>query len=578
MDTNILHAFAQSAAKLGDATCYRYKRGARWEKLTWREADSLVSGLALQLERKGVKRGNRVAIFSPTRIEWSIADLAIIAAGAVTVPIYPTLPRDRVEHILKDADIHAVFVGNDGLNESIAKIAADIGRNLEIMALEGLIGGGNVEHSTSIKERAALIAPDDVATIIYTSGTTGVPKGVVLTHRNLMAEVNATSRIISFSKDEIGLMCLPLAHVLGRLMQFHHLKQGYQVAFIESFDKFAQNCVDVRPHFIVGVPRIIEKMHERLTRHFEGASLLVKKFSGWGIEVGKRVGLLHQKHRPVPFLLKVKYFLASKLIYKKIAGRLGGRLKIFISGGAPLLADYAKFFQALGLLVLEGYGLTETFAAATVNRPDDYHFGTVGKPVPGVDVKLAPDGEVLVKGPTVFREYLNMPDETRAAKTPDGWFKTGDIGEISRDGFLRITDRKKDIIVTSGGENVAPQLIESLLTENRFINYCMVYGDRKKYLVALITLDPEAIREYAAKTGINSDFASIANHPKVRELVTSIVKEKNAVLARHETIKKFAILGHDFSVETGELTPTLKVRRRFTAEKYKDILEGLYRE
>jgi len=576
MRENIVQVFFETAKRQGDRCCYQYKKDGRWQALTWNEAASLVCKIAAGLESKGVKSGDKVAIFSSTRLEWSIADMAIMACGAITVPIYPTLPKERIEHILKDAGIRLIFLESGKLQNTIETIAAHISHPIEIIQIDSpLMDNADPSH---IKKRAASIKGDDIASIIYTSGTTGVPKGAVLTHGNMMAEADGASRIFKFRPDEVGFMCLPLAHVLGRLMQFHHLTGGYQVAFMESVEKFAENCRDVRPHFIVGVPRMIEKMHERLVRHVEGASKARRRIFDWAIKIGKEAGGLRQKHRRLPLILRLKHFIASILVFRKINRQLGGRLRLFISGGAPLGGDYAKFFQTIGLLVLEGYGLTETFAAATVNRPDDYHFGTVGKPLPGVEIKLAPDGEVLLRGPTVFREYLNMPDETRAAKTADGWFRTGDIGELSRDGFLRITDRKKDIIVTAGGENVAPQMIESLLMESRFINYCMVYGDKKKYLTALITLDPESIREFASKTGINSDFKSLAYHPQIKDLIASVIKEKNLKLARHETIKKFAILDHDFSVEAGELTPTMKVRRKFTAQKYKEILESLYRD
>ncbi len=577
---NILEAFAKTVRELGRNPCFHFKKNDRngvWRTMTWDGAARAVMNLARILEARGVAAGNRVAIYSSTRVEWTIADLAILFCRAVTVPIYHTLPQERISHIIADSDIRFVFVENARLKEQIERIESSSSRKLTVFCFEDepIVRDYDVRLA-DLEERAERVLPDDVASIIYTSGTTGVPKGAVITHRNIMEEVTGTSEIFRFPPGQTGFMCLPLAHVLGRLMQF--LAGGYQVAYLEAFDKFAENCCEVRPDFIVGVPRIVEKMQERLAHRMENAPWVEKRIFNWALSVGKRAGQLHQKHIKLPLLLRVKHRIASKLVYEKINSRLGGKLKLFISGGAPLAGDHAKFFQAVGLLILEGYGLTETFAAATVNRPDDYHFGTVGKPVPGVEVKLASDGEILVHGPTVFREYLNMPEETRAAKTPDGWLKTGDVGEMSRDGFLRITDRKKDIIVTAGGENVAPQLIESLLMESRFINYCMVYGDRKKYLTALITLEPDAVRDYARRAGIDPDPSSIGSHPKIRELIASIIREKNANLANHETIKKFAIIGNAFSVETGELTPTLKVRRRYTAEKYKDVLESLYRE
>lgn len=584
MNRNILQLFEGTSARNPNGTCFLHVRGRKWERMSWGDVRGTVERLSSALAAMGVKKGGRIGIYSSTRLEWTLADLAILACGAVTVPIYHTVPEERVEHIIKDSGIDLVIVENAKLKTALDRISARTSKKLNAVVIDS--GGTNsfwtlAEGTANTEDLAQLIGdigPGDIASIIYTSGTTGVPKGVVLTHGNILAEVEATSGLFKFRQNETGFMCLPLSHVLGRLMEFHHLALGYQLAFLESVEKFADNCREVSPDFIVGVPRMLEKMHERLMKGVEGASKFKKRMFDRAMKIGREAGQLEQKHKPVPVLLRLKRSLADMFVFRTVRRKLGGRLRLFISGGAPLAGELARFFQAIGLLVMEGYGLTETVAAATVNRLDDYHFGTVGKPVPGVEITLAADGEVLVRGPTVFREYLNMPEETRAAKTPDGWFRTGDIGALSRDGFLRITDRKKDIIVTAGGENVAPQMIEMMLMESPFINYCMVYGDRKKYLVALVTLNPEAVSEYARKNGINQDLLSVSQHPRVRELISSIIEEKNLRLAKHETIKRFAILKHDLSMDEGELTPTLKIRRRFTSEKYKDIIESLYRE
>lgn len=588
--SNIVKAFFEEARLNGERCCFHHNQHGIWRKLLWGETADLVLRLASAIRSIGVKPGDKVGILSQTRMEWTLADLSIMSCGAVTVPIYPTMPESRMEYILKDADISFVFVENTSLREILTRIAGRLGKPLKIIQIADDIGKPSdlsmakaLVHKpginfTPIKEQIENIKDDDAATIIYTSGTTGTPKGVVLTHKNIIAEVNATRDIFHFEPNEIGLLCLPLSHVLGRLMQYHQLADGYQLAFLESYDKFADNCLEIKPHLIVGVPRMVEKIYERLLTLLEKESDWKKSLFNKAVRVGKERGEKTQKHVKPSALLSCKYWLAHKLVFKKLLDRLGGRVKIFVCGGAPLNKDLAKFFHALGFLILEGYGLTETFAAATVNRPDDFHFGTVGKPIPGIQLKIAPDGEVMLKGPTIFKEYLNQPEELKKVMTQDGWFLTGDVGELSRDGFLRITDRKKDIIITAGGQNVAPQMIESFLMENRFINHCMVYGDKKKYLTAIITLNTETTLEYARKEGLNISITDLPDHPKIYELIDSIIKEKNSQLARHETIKKFAILDHDFSEGNGELTPTMKVRRKFTSEKYRDILESLYEE
>ena len=588
MSNNIVTAFFEQAKRGGETCCFHHNQHGTWRELLWSETADLVLRLASAIRSIGVKPGDRVGILSKTRMEWTLADLAIMSCGAVTVPIYPTLPASRMEYILKDSGIGFVFVENTSLRGTLEKISSHTERPLKIIQMADDIGmpadlfmAKALVHKPGInfapiKEQIKNIKDEDIATIIYTSGTTGKPKGVVLTHKNIISEVNAARKIFHFTPNKIGLLCLPLSHVLGRLMQYHQLADGYQLAFLEAYDKFADNCMAVHPHLIVGVPRMVEKIYERLHTIVEKGPVWKKNMFDWAVKVGQKRGGLIQKHKNLPASLSLKYGLAQKLVFQKLLNRLGGRIEMFICGGAPLAKELAIFFHSLGFLILEGYGLTETFAAATVNRPDDFKFGTVGKPIPGIQLKLASDGEILLKGPTVFEAYLNQPEELAKVKMDGGWFATGDIGEISRDGFLMVTDRKKDIIITAGGQNVAPQMIESFLMESRFINHCMVYGDKKKYLSALITLNIETVSEYARKKGFDVSIADLPSNPKIHELIDSVIKEKNSQLARHETIKKFAILDHDFSESTGELTPTMKVRRKFTSEKYRDILESLY--
>ncbi|MBI4224624.1 MAG: long-chain fatty acid--CoA ligase, partial [Deltaproteobacteria bacterium] len=388
----------------------------------------------------------------------------------------------------------------------------------------------------------------DLATIVYTSGTTGASKGVLLTHRNLLAEVRGLQQVFPFGPDTIGLMCLPLAHVIARAMQFFALAQGCQSAFAESLEKLPQNLKEVRPHFMAAVPRLLEKSHEKVQERLAQTSPLLKKMFFF------------------PFLLA-----------RKVRAGFGGRLKWIISGGAPLSKEIAQFFFQMGILVLEGYGLTETFAAVTINRPDDFRFGTIGKPLEGIRVKINAEGEIGVKGDTVFSGYLGLQGETEKSFDPEGWFLTGDIGEFTPDGFLKITDRKKDIIVTSSGKNIAPQNIEGRLVQSPYIQQAFVYGDRQRFLSALVTLNWTAVEDFAKKEGIAVEAGeALAKNERIFQLIEGEIERINGSLSRFETVKKFAILPDNFSMESGELTPTLKIKRKVVAERYKEILENFY--
>ncbi|MFH1873586.1 MAG: long-chain fatty acid--CoA ligase [Pseudomonadota bacterium] len=573
-ENNIVACFFNQAEKLADTCCFHSKEGQAWQRYTWQEIAASVQQLGLELREKGLGKGDRVAIIGQSSMAWTIADLAVLSCGAITVPIYPTYPVERIKYILENADVSLVFVQEEEEKKRVSQAVSELSHPpLIIVMKEELKFRGN-KPTTSLD--LSRIHPQNIASIIYTSGTTGHPKGVVLTHENILAEVKAAGEFFKFSKHEIGLMCLPLSHVLGRLMQFHQLAGGYQLAYIEAFNKFVENCQDIRPQLIVGVPRMLEKMQEGITASIEKCSGWKKHLFAWAIKIGSKRSQYLENKKPAPLLIVWQYALAKFLVINKIRSRLGGRLKLFICGGAPLRPDLGRYFHALGLLVLEGYGLTETFAAATVNRPDDFCFGTVGAALPGVEIKLSDSGEVLIRGKTVFREYLNSPKETSEVKLADGWFNTGDIGQIDNHGFLRLTDRKKEIIVTSGGQNIAPQMIENTIMESRYINYCLVYGDKKKYLTALITLNMETVTEYAKNLGLQVSLEELADHPRIIELIARVVEQKNRHFARHETIKRFKILKNDFSQEQGELTPTLKLRRKYITQKYQDVLDKLY--
>ncbi len=573
---NIVSLFFEQVSQNENKVCFHAKKEGQWKKYSWQEVANYVQALALDLQSKGLGKGDRVAIISQSSMAWTIADLAILSCGAITVPIYPTYPAERIAYILENADVSLLFVENTETKETVEKAIAEFSNPPVVILLNHDFIATDFKPNTQFDD--CNIHPQDVASIIYTSGTTGNPKGVVLTHENILAEVQAGLQVFKFKANEIGLMCLPLSHVLGRLMQFHQLLGGYQLAYIEAFNKFVENCQDVRPKLIVGVPRMLEKMQEGITELIKKAPAWKKNIFDWAIKVGSRKSEYLENKKRVPVLISLQYAVAKILVINKIRTRLGGRLSLFICGGAPLRQDLGRYFHALGLLVLEGYGLTETFAAITVNRTKDFCFGAVGKPLPGIDIKLSADNEVLVRAKTVFKEYLNSPEQTLEVKLGDGWFNTGDIGKIDENGFLRLTDRKKEIIVTSGGQNIAPQMIENALMESRYINYCLVYGDQKKYLTALITLNLETVAEYAKHQELDVSNLKLANHPKIIELISRVVEQKNKHFARHETIKRFEILNRDFSQEQGELTPTLKLRRKYIIQKYQNVLENLYKE
>jgi long-chain acyl-CoA synthetase len=588
--TNVVAAFFRTAVLQGRAPCVHFKRDGVWRTESWAWLADTVCRVAAGLKRRGLKPGEKVAIFASSRLEWTIADLAIMAVGAISIPIYRSLAGDRLSFILGHSEPRMAIVENDQFAALLEETrrTSGIPHDVDIIAMEE---GGPIpsltqigeeatsEETESITQGALGLSSDDVATIVYTSGTTGELKGVVLTHKNLLAEIQAAQRVFSFSSRDICMLCLPLAHVLGRMTQFYVLIQGCQAAYAESLERLPQNYLEVRPHFVVAVPRMLEKIQERVHAHLEGSSRLARGLFDWALSVGRRRSALLMRHRRVPWSLSLRYRLADLLVFRKLRARLGGRLRIIVSGGAYLPEEVAEFFHAAGMTIQEGYGLTETFAAATVNRTDDFRFGTVGKPLPGIELKIADDGEVLLKGPTIFKGYFKNQEEASISFDEKGWFRTGDLGEYTKDGFLRITGRKKDIIVTAGGKNVAPQLIESVMLSSPYIDYFVVCGEGRKYLTALVVLNAEAVRGYLLAQGyVAQGSEPLGSAPLVKQLIGRHIEEQNKRLASYETIKRFSIVEGDFSVENGALTPTLKVRRSIVADRYRDILDGLYRD
>ena len=587
--------FFERAAARGHKPAQLSKHGTVWHALSWHDLHVRVRNIAQGLLALGLQVGERVAILSESRAEWVQCDLGILAAAGITVPIYPSSTDEQTAYILQNSEATIAFADTVAQIEKLRRVRPQAPALRQViwmcdhpdtaeplmLSLDDLIARGTMaaEQTAVLEERLRLLTPDHDATYVYTSGTTGPPKGVVQTHGNHLFMVQSCGAIIAAQEGDVDLLFLPLAHSFARLEEFLGLYMGFTTAFAESLEALAQNMREVRPMLVFSVPRVYEKIYARVMAAGTTGSAMKRAIFRWCVGVGKRVSMLQQQRQPVPGSLHLQYKLAHKLVFHKLHQTVGGRLRFFISGGAPLSQEIAAFFHAAGMLILEGYGLTETCPALTANRYDHYKFGTVGMVFPGIEIRLAPDGEILARGPNIARGYYKRPQETTEVFRDDGWFATGDIGELDAEGFLRITDRKKDLIVTSGGKNIAPQNIENLLKTDRYISQAMVYGDRRTYLTAVLTLDMEEVGSYAREHGMQYNRPEeLASHPHIQQLLESRMAQINQRLASYETIKKFIIAPADFSQENGQLTPTLKVKRKVVIQQYQTQLEQLYQE
>jgi long-chain acyl-CoA synthetase len=533
-----------------------------WHEVSWAEAARAVDELAHGLLSLGVRKGEAFGLLASTRLEWVLFDFALALVGAVGAPAYATGSAREAVHILEHSDAVGVLVEDE---EQRAKIeGVDLRHVLSFAHLDELRARGREharEHPSAVEEAAAAIADDDLFTFIYTSGTTGPPKGCMIRHRNYHAMVDSALAIDDWARpDDVMLLYLPLAHNFGRLMHLQNARAGITTAFCPDPYRVREALRAVRPTVLPSVPRVYEKIHATITGRFEELSGPRRRLAGRALDVGRRASPPRQRGERLRGRLALEHRLADRLVYSKVKAELGGRLRVGISGGAPLAKEIGELFHALDVLILEGWGQTECTTAAAVNRPTRFRFGTVGLPMPNVELRLAEDGEVLVRSPTIFAGYYKDPEATREVLGPDGWLRTGDVGELDADGFLTLTDRKKDIIVTAGGKNVAPQNLENALKTAKEISQALVIGDRRPYLTALVTLDAE------------TDLSPEAARPRVQE----IVDEVNAGLSRYEQIKRFAILPRDFSMAEGELTPTLKLKRRVCEKHFAAEIEALY--
>ena len=584
--------FLDAVAKYRRPDAMQVKRNGHFEPISHDTIAERVRRVALGLEEIGIRAGDRVGILSENRPEWAIADYACLAIGAADVPIYPNLPADQVAYILKDCGASVIFVSTAAQAAKVRSICPDCpglrhvisfdtpaeGADLSFSALETQGAGVDDEaRRARYVERSRAVKPDDLATLIYTSGTTGEPKGVMLTHDNIYSNVMANASKIPFAGDDACLSFLPLSHIFERNAG-HYLMMhtGTSIAYAESIDTVPLNMTEVRPTLVLSVPRLYEKMYARVLENALSGGALKKRIFFWARGVADRWADVKLAGREPAGLLAMQYSLAQKLVFSKLQARTGGRLRYFVSGGAPLASEINKFFYAAGLVILEGYGLTETSPVISVNTPDAFRLGTVGKPAQGVEVMIASDGEILTRGPHVMKGYYNKPTATAEAIDSDGWFHTGDIGEL-RDGFLAITDRKKDIIVTAGGKNIAPQPIENKVKTNKYVSQAVMIGDKRKYPILLVVPNWDSLEKWAKiKNILWTDRKQLLAMPTVRAKMEKEVNEETASLAHFEQPKKIGLLEHDFSVERGELTPTLKVKRRVIDKSYKDLIDSLY--
>lgn len=576
------------------AVAMRAKADGRWYELSFADLARRVQDASIGLSALGIRPGDRVAILSENRPEWAISDYACLATGCVDVPVYPTLPAHQIAYLLHDSAAVAIAVSNQAQLEKILAIRPELPALRHIVSFdagvtaEGVLTFRKLEEMgreaapkyPAWRETALAIRPDDLATIIYTSGTTGEPKGVMLTHGNIASNVSAGLEILHATDADECLSFLPLSHIFERMTgHYSMLQAGVIINYAESFDTLSQDLLHWRPTIVAAVPRVYEKIYAKALETALDGSPVIQRLFFWSKRVGAKWADLRLAKRQVPLTLRLAHGVADRLVFSKIRARVGGRLRYFISGGAPLSPEIARFFYAADLPILEGYGLTETSPVLAVNTLDAIRIGTVGKVLRGVEIRIADDGEILARGPNVMRGYYNKPEATAAAIDPQGWFHTGDIGEIDGDGFLKITDRKKDLIITAGGKKIAPQPIESLLKTNPFFTNAVMLGDKRKFPIVLLVPNLVKLREWATARGISdTDPWALVARPDVQTLLEGEAKKHLRDLAQFEVPKKFLILPREFSIETGELTPKLSVKRRVVEDHYRREIEALYQE
>jgi long-chain acyl-CoA synthetase len=585
--------FLDRVAESGPLEAYRFPKDGSWESVTWKQAGDRVTALAAGLLALGIQPEQRVGIAASTRYEWILADLAVMCAGAATTTVYPSTNADDTAYILSDSECQVVFAEDDGQIAKLTEMRAKLPTVAKVVTMDGTADGDwvitldalaelgekyLVDHPDAIKDAVAKIGPDQLATLIYTSGTTGRPKGVRLRHRAWVYEGAAIKVQDILHEDDLQFLWLPMAHSFGKVLLSAQLACGFATAIDGRVDKIVENLGVVKPTFMGAAPRIFEKAHGRIITMQQAEGGLKEKIFTQAFKVGLEVDRRKRAGKSVPLPLGLQHTLFDRLVFSKVRERFGGRVRFFISGSAALNRDIAEWFNAAGILILEGYGMTENAAGATVNHPDDYQMGTVGPPLPGSEIKLGDGDEVMLRGPHVMEGYHNLPEETAKTLTPDGWLHTGDKGSIDAAGFLTITGRIKDLFKTSGGKYIAPSAIESKFKAIcPYASQFVVFGDERNFCVALITLDEDAMAGWAAENEMaGASYAEIVGSEPVRKLVGEYVEELNGKLNRWETIKKWELLDHDLSVESGELTPSMKVKRNIVEANNKERIDAFY--
>jgi len=575
----------KAAQLYGPNVAVKYKEGDRWLSKTFAEVEQIVMPLALGLVELGVQKGDRVSILGNTRPEWTYFDFAALSIGATVVPIYQTNSPEECRYVLENSDSKVVIVEDDEQLEKVRAVRDQLPQLEQIVLMTG-----DADDALSTEELAArgsgdasrwaalyeAVTPEDICTFIYTSGTTGPPKGCIISHGNYRAMLDMVKETSVIEEGDLTYLYLPLAHSFALLIQLGSYDLGTAIAYWERDPlKILPNLAELKPSYFPSVPRIFEKIYTAATSAMEKEGGLKKAIFNWAINVGAKMREAERSGRKPGFFLQHQYAFADKKVLSKIRGLFGGNIRLAVSGAAPINPEILRFFDAAGVLVLEGWGMTETSTAATISSPDDFKVGTIGKPFPGCEVKIGDDGEILVKGPNVFQGYHKNPEAT-AETIVNGWLHTGDIGEIDPEGFIKITGRKKDIIITAGGKNITPANLEAEIKQHPLVSQCVVVGDRRPYLVALVTLDPEEAVKYAQEHDLPEDPAALAANPDVKADIEAHVEKINQNFARVEQVKKIAILSQDLSQENGELTPTLKVKRAVVAQKHEGEIEQLY--
>ena len=594
MEIRTLNDIYSVTTQIERPVAMKVKKGDAWKDISVAEMRDTTRWFSTGLRVQGVKPGDRVGMLSENRPEWTIGDFAILALGAVTVPVYPTLLGWQIEYILNDASTVAVICSNAEQLQKVLAIRShcpsvhqiivmDPPADLPygILTFDQVVSVGKEEEAKSGRSRfdelMRTAKPDTLATLVYTSGTTGNPKGAMLTHGNIASNVAAASIVYPLGPQHTGLSILPLSHILERMADFFYLSKGVCIAYAENVNKVADNLQEIKPHVFAAVPRLFEKMRTRILDNVATSSAGKQKIFRWALGIAEQRLPYRVTGKSMPIGLAVKSFLADKLVFKKIHERLGGRVELVISGGAPLSPELAAFFIGAGVEIYEGYGLTETSPVIAVNMPDHRKIGTVGPVIPGVEVKIAPDGEILTRGPHVMKGYWNNPEATAQAIDEERWFHTGDIGELDSEGFLKITDRKKDIIINAYGKNIAPQPLEALLKSSPYIGTPVLIGDRRKFLTALIVPNFEKLERDASARGVpTDDRAKMIADDRVRAIIQDELDRFNQNLDRQEKIRRFVLLPRDFTIDEDEITPSLKVKRKVIDKKYKDLIDGMY--